>query len=212
MLDTSKTYQSNNYGQFKIFKYINSANVIIQFITTKTKLTTSAGSIKRGKVRDIFYPSIYGIGFVGEGKYKPSVCSKLTKAYAAWTNMIERCYSAKYHKRYPTYKGCIVAPIWHNFQAFAEFFEVNYKAGQHLDKDKLIKGNKVYSPEHCLFICGKENSALATAKHYKFIDSQGTIVNVYNLSKFCQENNLHYGCMRKVHLHKAKHYKGWTVG
>lgn len=32
--------------------------------------------------------------------------------YKRWRNMLERCYSAKHHAKYPTYKNCTVCDEW----------------------------------------------------------------------------------------------------
>ena len=72
---------------------------------------------------------------------------------------IERCYDLKRQEKHPTYKGCIVAEEWHDFQNFAEWFENNYKEGFALDKDILIKGNKIYSPNTCCFVAREINNS-----------------------------------------------------
>ena len=70
--------------------------------------------------------------------------------------MLERCYSKKKHKKRPTYVESYVDNRWHNFKTFAEWSECNWKHWMdetwHLDKDILIKGNKIYSPETCCFV------------------------------------------------------------
>lgn len=48
------------------------------------------------------------------------------------------------------------------------------------------------------------------AKTYIFINPQGKLVNIHNLYKFCQENNLDQGNMWNVANGNAKQYKGWT--
>lgn len=57
---------------------------------------------------------------------------------------------------HPTYKGCTVCDEWHNFQVFAKWYDENYylldDQRTELDKDILIKGNKTYSPETCVFV------------------------------------------------------------
>ena len=51
---------------------------------------------------------------------------------------------------------CSVYEGWHNFQNFAKWYEDNYyeieEEQMHLDKDILVKGNKVYSPDTCVFV------------------------------------------------------------
>jgi hypothetical protein len=103
----------------------------------------------------------YGMGVYREGKYK---CNKNRKIYDAWREMLKRCYSEKYHKRQPSYIGCTVCEEWLDFQTFAEWFNDNYYELENekvaLDKDFLIKGNKVYSPETCLFVPMSINALL----------------------------------------------------
>ena len=70
--------------------------------------------------------------------------------------MLLRCYDEKYHEKYPTYKNCKVCEEWHNYTNFGDWFVDNYYEieGQKmcLDKDILYKGNKVYSPNTCVFV------------------------------------------------------------
>ncbi|OMH22071.1 hypothetical protein AC231_05460 [Clostridium pasteurianum] len=78
------------------------------------------------------------------------------KAYHTWYNMLTRCYNEKWQEKYPTYKGCIVCEEWHNYQVFSKWFYKNYYEIEghrmDLDKDILIKGNKIYSPETSIFV------------------------------------------------------------
>lgn len=103
-------------------------------------------------MRNKYIPSVYGVGFLGEGIYTTSVDNIKTLAYVTWINMIKRCYSKKLHLKRPTYIGCTVHPDWHNFQNFSKWFEENNVEGWHLDKDILFKGNKIYSSETCCFV------------------------------------------------------------
>lgn len=77
---------------------------------------------------------------------------KLSKCYKTWYHMLERCYSSKLHKSFPTYIGCTVHPEWHLFSKFKEFYDTNYREGFQLDKDILVPGNKIYSKETCRFV------------------------------------------------------------
>lgn len=75
--------------------------------------------------------------------------------YMAWRSMLERALSDKYKKKYPTYKDCSVCEEWLTLSNFKKWFEDpenGYQEGYHLDKDILIKGNKVYSPQTCCFV------------------------------------------------------------
>lgn len=72
--------------------------------------------------------------------------------YQRWCGMFQRCYSVKYHIKFPTYLDCSVVPEWHYFMAFRAWMETQDWEGNELDKDVLIRGNKVYSPETCVFV------------------------------------------------------------
>jgi len=106
---------------------------------------------------------IDGIG-VNDSDYvtQPMIDGKLVrcKFYRAWSDMVSRCYSPKYQERRATYKGCTVCDEWLIFTSFKRWMEnQNYEEKQ-LDKDILSFGNKVYSPETCIFVSGQVNSLL----------------------------------------------------
>lgn len=66
--------------------------------------------------------------------------------------MLKRCYSAKLQAKYPSYIGCSVVPEWLSFMAFRAWMIRQNWVGMELDKDLLFPGNKVYSPNTCVFI------------------------------------------------------------
>jgi hypothetical protein len=78
--------------------------------------------------------------------------------YKAWKNMLERCYSSKYKEKYPTYVNTICCDEWLLFTNFARWFTLKYVEGYQLDKDLLIKDNKIYSPDTCIFVPAKINT------------------------------------------------------
>lgn len=98
---------------------------------------------------------IYGVG-VNDADYpvRPIINGKAVKChfYAVWHHMLERCYSEKSLLKCPSYKGCSVAPEWFSFKAFKAWMEKQDWQGMEPDKDLLFVGNKVYSPETCVFV------------------------------------------------------------
>ena len=78
--------------------------------------------------------------------------------YVVWSSMLVRCYSDKYQSKRPTYKDCNVCDEWVVFSNFKAWMEKQDWEGKHLDKDLLKEGNKVYSPEYCIFLDCKINS------------------------------------------------------
>jgi hypothetical protein len=115
-----------------------------------------------GAVKNPYDKSVYEVGYLGEGKYKATINREMTSQYKVWRGMLQRCYDNKFHKKHPSYIGCTVSAEWHNFQIFGEWYDENYYEikGEriHLDKDILIKGNKIYSPETCVFVPHRINS------------------------------------------------------
>ena len=209
MIDLSKIYTSKNYGDFKIIKYVDSMNVTIKFVDTGYISIAQSSQIRGGQVKDRLLVTFFGVGFVGAGRHKISINRVVTNSYTTWRNMLERCYCTNIRKRNSSYADCTVAKEWHNFQVFAEWFELNYIDGYHLDKDIKIKGNRVYSPEACMFVTPTENNVEAHAKHFKFISPNGELVCGYNLSEFCRDNGLTRANMDKVSLGKRNHHKQW---
>ena len=113
-------------------------------------------NFKRGKIKCPYEPRYYGIGYLGEGKYKMSENGKHTDEYVIWHSMLMRCYDPKFQERESTYKGCIVEGFLLNFQHMCEWINENYYEvpgeQMHLDKDILCKGNKIYSRDKCIFV------------------------------------------------------------
>ena len=157
-----KVCKSLNSGDFKVLKYNDARNVEIQFLKTGFETVATLGNIRKGYVKDLYSPSVYDVGILGN-KYQSKVNGVMTKEYKLWQSMLERCYSDVYKKRYPTYEGCEVSD---NFKSFEYFYEWCHSQigfsnqGWHLDKDLLIKGNKVYSETTCVFLPKDINSLL----------------------------------------------------
>lgn len=86
---------------------------------------------------------------------------KHKEAYSHWHGMIGRCYGDIELKKRPTYQECSVCEEWLNFSSFIEWFYKHHVDGWHLDKDILVKGNKVYSPETCCFVPSEINGLFA---------------------------------------------------
>ena len=168
-----KVCKSLNSGDFKILKYNDSYNVEIQFLNTGYEALVQLGNIRKGEVKDPYAPSVFGVGIVGT-KYLIKVNGVITKEYVLWKGMLQRCYSDTYKKKYTTYEGCEASE---NFKSFEYFYEwchrqvgFNNKDWQ-LDKDLLIKGNKVYSEDSCVFLPREINQLLVkcTASRGKYL-------------------------------------------
>ena len=157
-----KVCKSLNSGDFKVLKYNDSRNVIIQFLKTGFETVVQLTHIKSGKVKDPHLPSVYGVGILGT-KYSSRVNSVQTKEYTLWCHMLERCYSDAFKKKKPTYIGCEVSENFKSYEYFYEWCQNQIgfsNEGWQLDKDLLIKGNKVYSENTSVFLPSEINTLL----------------------------------------------------
>lgn len=87
--------------------------------------------------------------------------------YQKWRDMITRCFSDKFKIKHPTYRDCECCPDWIYFMNFRSWMETQDWKGKHLDKDLLIKGNKIYSPDTCVFIEQGLNKFLLDNKKFE---------------------------------------------
>lgn len=157
--DVGTVFETNLGGKAIVVEYKNSSEVLIRFVNTgyETWTRTRTTKIQTGTIRDWTIPTIFGVGYTDEGKYPAVVITecgiKKTTAYTAWYSMLRRCYAEEYRHQYPTYKDCTVNPVWHYYQTFAEFYHTDpwRQDGWHLDKDLLVKGNREYGPDICVF-------------------------------------------------------------
>ena len=161
-----KVCKSLNSGDFEVVKYNNAKDVEVRFVNTGYEMVARLGNIRNGKVKDPYSPSVYGIGILGT-KYPSAINGRNTKEYVLWNNMLERCYSDTSKKRNPTYIGCEVSDNFKSYEYFYEWCHKQIGFGVEgngnpfqLDKDLLIKGNKVYSEYSCVFIPTEINSLL----------------------------------------------------
>lgn len=104
---------------------------------------------------------VCGVG-INDADYavRPRVNGKqvMCPFYQVWGHMLQRCYSEKYQSRQPTYIGCYVCDEWLTFSNFKSWMMMQDWQGKQLDKDLLVNGNKVYSPENCVLVSGITNS------------------------------------------------------
>lgn len=113
---------------------------------------------------------VLGVG-INDYNEKIKINNKHIKSYIVWRDMLKRCYDSKYHKSRPTYIGCTVCEEWLYFSKFKEWYDNNFPFWLErdgviidLDKDLLIEGNKIYSPDTCIFIPHKVNSFMTNKK------------------------------------------------
>lgn len=205
-------HKTKEFGFIQVVEYVNAFKVLVRFPDTGYELWALAGNVRKGELKDKLKPIVYGVGFMGDGVHSSTKKGKANKAYKVWQSMLQRCYDPAFHLRRPTYIGCSVCNDWHNFQIFADWFELNYPRDgmrYQLDKDIIKEGNKFYSPTTCKFVTLKENTEKSSAKTHKFITPNGECISIYNLVEFCKENNLNHNAMRKLGNGRNKSHKNW---
>lgn len=147
---------TNEGCRFTIIEYFSNRNCTIQFENDFIRENVNYNHVKKGTIKNPYHPSVFGVGYLGIGIYKRYLNNKATIHYAEWKNMLNRSYSEKYKKLHPTYKDVIVCEEWKCFQVFSQWVEENWETHMNsswqLDKDLLIKRNKIYSPKTCCFI------------------------------------------------------------
>lgn len=158
---------TNEGGNFTILRVNSAKDITIKHNDEFGHVAkVRADQVRNGVIRNPYYPTLYGVAYMGVGKHKSKIKGKNVPQYGTWTKAIFRCYSEKCLVKYPTYKGCSVSKDWLCFQNFAEWItnHESFGLGYDLDKDLLIKGNKIYSPETCCLIPRELNCFLTSNK------------------------------------------------
>lgn len=150
----------NNQGcLMEIVEYNNSTDIVVEFQDkNRTRVKTQYCNFKSGSIKNPYYPSVYGIGITGN-KYPRSINCKVTKEYDAWIHILQRSFDDKCKAKQPTYNDVTCCKEWLNYENFYEWlhnqpnFDKWYNGKRWaIDKDILVKGNKIYSPETCCLI------------------------------------------------------------
>lgn len=150
----------NNQGcSMIIIKYNNYNDIIVQFQDKyRAEVHTTYKHFSKGEVKNPYTPSVYGVGMIGS-KYATSINKKHTREYLCWRCILERCYSDLYKNKYPTYQNAVCCEEWLLYENFYEWLHIQPNFNEWLngerwaiDKDILIKGNKIYSPDTCCLV------------------------------------------------------------
>lgn len=150
----------NNQGcLMRIIEYNTNKDIVVEFQDDyKAKVNTQYGSFLLGEVKNPYHTSVCGVGMVGQ-KYPSKIDRKIVKEYKAWAAMIRRCFDPNIKGRQVTYDDCICCDEWLLYDNFYEWLHSQENFNEWLnggrwalDKDILVKGNKIYSPDKCCLI------------------------------------------------------------
>lgn len=93
-----------------------------------------------------------------------------------YSNMNTRSYNPNYHAAKQSYKGCSICDEWLDdrtkFYEWVDhnFYTIDGEPTVELDKDILVRGNKMYSPDTCVFAPKRINDLFV---HVDAIDKNG---------------------------------------
>lgn len=193
------TFITNQGCLAVVLLYHSALKILVEFQDKyKHRALVRAEHLRSGNIRNPYFPSVYGVGYIGVGEYLTKKNGKKTFVYSIWHAMIQRCYDKSCQAKNPTYKGCAVSEEWLNFQNFAKWYtsQEHCNSGYQIDKDILVAGNKVYSPSTCVLAPREINNL--------FLDSgaaRGSLpIGVYyqkRNNKFIARLNI---CGKKKHI------------
>ena len=152
-----KVFLSNNCGYYQITLANSTDRMRAVFLQTNTVLTVDARQVDTGSVVDPYYPTVCGVGYLGEYSTLDKD-GNTTKEYTAWRCMLERCYG---NKELEAYKYCIVSEEFHNASYFKDWYNKQVGAHRedfHIDKDILSSDCKIYAEDTCVLVPQEVNS------------------------------------------------------
>lgn len=169
----------NNQGlRMKIVEYRNANNIDIKFEDNYIARSKNYNNFKNGCIKN------------------PNFINR--KAKDIWDSMIDRCYNEKFRYNNITYKDCRVCKEWLDFKNFLHWFNDNYYGIPNetmcLDKDILVKNNKEYSPDKCVFVPKSINSLFTKSNRSRGKYPIGVSFDKYN-NKYVAKCS----CFNKVH-------------
>ena len=143
----------------KVVEYKSTKYIVVEFQDEhQTRVSSQWQYFEKGNILNPYCPSVFSVGIVGN-KYERNKNGQHTKEYNTWVHMLERCFSERYKKEESTYKDVTCCQEWLLYENFYEWLhsQENFNEwlsndGWHLDKDILVKGNKVYSPNVCCLV------------------------------------------------------------
>lgn len=149
----------------KIVKYNNSNDILVEFQDEhKSVVHTKYCHFIKGCVRNPYGTKIFGVAMLGN-KHHAWVGNKATKEYGVWKRMLQRCYDKNYQSVQKTYEDAVCCEEWLLFDNFYEWLhsQENFNKWLNgyrwaLDKDILVKGNKMYNLDTCRLVPQNVNS------------------------------------------------------
>ena len=146
---------------------------------------------------------VRGIGF-NSRHYPSRIDGKNVKEYNLWQNMLHRC-TKEYWLEWSAYDGVTCSDDFKDYTFFYEWCnkqvgfgnaDENGKSWQ-LDKDLLVKGNKIYNENVCVFLPSRINLLLTKCDAARGEYFVGVCLEK-NRNKFCARSRV--GGHKRPHL------------
>ena len=174
-----KVFKTNNYGNVEVIEYLDSYNITVKFLNTGSVKTTTSSALKTGILKDseVHDTHKHGIMDIPKSVGRGDKCDPL---YRTWNGMMQRCYNPKHKESNTTYEDCVSSETFRYFSKFKSWYYSQIgcdQVGWNLDKDILVKGNKVYSEATCCIVPVEINCAVTNNKKVRGELPQGVIWN-----------------------------------
>lgn len=179
MVNVGEVYENNVGLKFVVIEYHGCNDVKVKFVDSSYTTFSTTGNIRSGSVKDKMSPSVYGVGVVGVNSI--STNQKPHREYVFWNSMLQRCYDLSYKLKRPTYIGCTSSNNFKYYPYFKDWCNKQVGFGNKgwcLDKDILVKGNKLYSEDTCCFVPREINSLFALSGNARGLNPIGVQFNL----------------------------------
>ena len=212
-----KTFESNTTGTFKVVGKAGTdkgSNRLykVRFEETGYEVEAQKGNIVRGAIRDPYYPSVYGVGYMGGATGSEGGSEK--RSYKMWNGMLRRCYKPDnpYYKNYGG-RGISVCERWHSFEQYeSDIQELGGYEDPERDSIDRIDNNGNYEPNNCRWAT-KKTQAVNTRRQKTFVAiTPGPGDGFYfsnNQQEFAREHDLTQGSISGCLNGRQKTHKGW---
>ena len=153
VLQVGEIHPTSKCGNIVVTEYRSAKDVTVRFIDTGTEVVTATKEVRSGAIRDPLARTVFGVGYLDGCKGYSN--NKASSNYVRWFGMLARCYDKYTKEVQPTYQQCTASESFKSFALFEEWAISSIGSDNpkwHLDKDILVKGNKVYSEDTCCFV------------------------------------------------------------
>ena len=155
----------------KIIEYNGYNDVLVEFQDEyKYKTKVNYNNFKTGAVKNLYYPSVYGVGIIGD-IYPVGENGKQKKEYKVWQTMLQRCFDPKWRQDNPAYEDVTCSEEWLFYPDFYDFLHSqsnfdkwNLEDGWHIDKDIIDKNAKMYCKEFSELVNRRVNALFIKRK------------------------------------------------